>query len=73
VLGSPAHWPAFSCPRLAGSQVPTEATVIVGGTDLNKEWVIIALGVAGLYWLQAVLIPLVLAILLDIMTSAGRG
>ena len=37
---------------------------------MNKGWGIIALVVAGLYWLQAVLIPMALAVLLDSMTSA---
>jgi predicted PurR-regulated permease PerM len=36
---------------------------------MNKEWGIIALVVAGLYWLQAVLIPLALAVLLTFLLS----
>jgi predicted PurR-regulated permease PerM len=39
----------------------------------NKGWVIIALVVAGLYWLQAVLIPLALAILLTFLLSPVVG
>ena len=34
-----------------------------------KAWGIIALVVAGLYWLQAVLIPLALAVLLTFLLS----
>ena len=37
--------------------------------DMNKGWGIIALVVAGLYWLQAVLIPLALAVLLTFLLS----
>jgi predicted PurR-regulated permease PerM len=40
-----------------------------GGTDMNKGWGIIALVVAALYWLQAVLIPLALAVLLTFLLS----
>lgn len=36
---------------------------------MNKGWGIIALVVAGLYWLQAVLIPLALAVLLTFLLS----
>jgi predicted PurR-regulated permease PerM len=36
---------------------------------MNKGWGIIALVVAGLYWLQAVLIPLALAVLLSFLLS----
>ena len=36
---------------------------------MNKAWGIIALVVAGLYWLQAVLIPLALAVLLTFLLS----
>jgi predicted PurR-regulated permease PerM len=39
----------------------------------NKGWGIIALVVAGLYWLQAVLIPLALAILLTFLLSPVVG
>jgi len=34
---------------------------------------IIALVVAGLYWLQAVLVPMALAVLIDLMTADRRG
>ena len=40
---------------------------------MNKGWGIIALVVAGLYWLQAVLIPLVLAVLLTFLLSPVVG
>ncbi len=40
---------------------------------MNKGWVIIALVVAGLYWLQAVLIPLALAVLLTFLLSPVVG
>jgi len=40
---------------------------------MSKAWGIIALVVAALYWLQAVLIPMALAVLLDSMTSERRG
>src|SRR5688572_5277310 len=36
---------------------------------MNKGWGIIALVVAGLYWLQAVLIPMALAVLLTFLLS----
>ena len=36
---------------------------------MNKSWGIVALVVAGLYWLQAVLVPLALAVLLTFMLS----
>ena len=36
---------------------------------MNKAWGIIALIVAGLYWLQAVLIPMALAVLLTFLLS----
>lgn len=42
-------------------------------SDMNKGWVIIALVVAGLYWLQAVLIPIALAILLTFLLSPVVG
>jgi predicted PurR-regulated permease PerM/CheY-like chemotaxis protein len=41
--------------------------------DMNKGWGIIALVVAGLYWLQAVLIPLALAVLLTFLLSPVVG
>jgi hypothetical protein len=47
--------------------------VIIGGTDMNKGWGVIALVIAGLYWLQAVLIPLALAILLTFLLSPVVG
>src|SRR5512132_373830 len=37
--------------------------------DMNQGWGIIALIIAGLYWLQAVLIPLALAVLLTFLLS----
>ena len=37
---------------------------------MTKGWGIIALVVAGLYWLQAVLIPLALAVLLTFLLSS---
>jgi predicted PurR-regulated permease PerM len=40
---------------------------------MNKSWGIIALVVAGLYWLQAVLIPLALAVLLTFLLSPVVG
>ena len=40
---------------------------------MNKGWGIFALVVAGLYWLQAVLIPLVLAVLLTFLLSPVVG
>ena len=40
---------------------------------MNKGWGIIALVVAGLYWLQAVLIPLALAVLLTFLLSPVVG
>ncbi len=40
---------------------------------MNKEWGIIALAVAALYWLQAVLIPLALAVLLTFLLSPVVG
>jgi predicted PurR-regulated permease PerM len=36
---------------------------------MNKRWGIIAVVLAGLYWLQAVLIPLALAVLLTVLLS----
>ena len=39
----------------------------------NKGWVIIALVVAGLYWLKAVLIPLALGVLLTFLLSPVVG
>jgi predicted PurR-regulated permease PerM len=47
--------------------------ILGGGTDMNKGWGIIALVVAGLYWLQAVLIPLALAVLLTFLLSPVVG
>jgi predicted PurR-regulated permease PerM len=41
--------------------------------DMNKGWGIVALVVAGLYWLQAVLIPLALAVLLTFLLSPVVG
>jgi predicted PurR-regulated permease PerM len=41
--------------------------------DMNKGWGIIALVFAGLYWLQAVLIPIALAILLTFLLSPAVG
>ena len=40
---------------------------------MNKGWGIIALVVVGLYWLQAVLIPLALAVLLTFLLSPVVG
>ena len=40
---------------------------------MNKTWGIIALVVAALYWLQAVLIPLALAVLLTFLLSPVVG
>jgi predicted PurR-regulated permease PerM len=40
---------------------------------MNKSWGIIALVVAGLYWLQAVLIPMALAVLLTFLLSPVVG
>jgi predicted PurR-regulated permease PerM len=40
---------------------------------MNKGWGILALVVAGLYWLQAVLIPLALAVLLTFLLSPVVG
>ena len=40
---------------------------------MSKGWGIIALVVAGLYWLQAVLIPLALAVLLTFLLSPVVG
>jgi predicted PurR-regulated permease PerM len=40
---------------------------------MSKGWVIIALVVAGLYWLQAVLIPMALAVLLTFLLSPVVG
>jgi predicted PurR-regulated permease PerM len=40
---------------------------------MNKGWAIIALVVAGLYWLQAVLIPIALAVLLTFLLSPAVG
>jgi hypothetical protein len=40
---------------------------------MAESWGIIALVVAGLYGLQAVLIPTPPAVLLDIMTADRRG
>ena len=47
--------------------------ILRGGTDMNKTWGIIALVVAALYWLQAVLIPLALAVLLTFLLQSRRG
>jgi predicted PurR-regulated permease PerM len=41
--------------------------------NMNKGWGVIALVVAGLYWLQAVLIPLALAVLLTFLLSPVVG
>ena len=51
------------------------AARIVSGrnADMNKGWGIIALVVAGLYWLQAVLIPVALAVLLTFLLSPVVG
>jgi predicted PurR-regulated permease PerM len=40
---------------------------------MNKGWAIFALVIAGLYWLQAVLIPLALAVLLTFLLSPVVG
>jgi predicted PurR-regulated permease PerM len=40
---------------------------------VNKGWGIVALVVVGLYWLQAVLIPLALAVLLTFLLSPVVG
>ncbi len=40
---------------------------------MTKGWVIIALVVAGLYWLQAVLVPMALAVLLTFLLSPVVG
>jgi predicted PurR-regulated permease PerM len=40
---------------------------------MNKGWGIIALVIAGLYWLQAVLIPIALAVLLTFLLSPVVG
>lgn len=40
---------------------------------MNKGWAIIALVVAALYWLQAVLIPMALAVLLTFLLSPVAG
>jgi len=40
---------------------------------MNKAWGIIGLGLAGLYWLQAVLIPIALAVLLTFLLSPVVG
>jgi predicted PurR-regulated permease PerM len=40
---------------------------------MNKGWVIVALVVAGLYWLQGVLIPVALAVLLTFLLSPVVG
>jgi predicted PurR-regulated permease PerM len=40
---------------------------------VNKGWGIVALVVVGLYWLQAVLIPLALAVLLTFLWSPVVG
>ena len=40
---------------------------------MNKGWGILALVVAGLYWLQAVLIPVALAVLLTFLLSPVVG
>jgi predicted PurR-regulated permease PerM len=47
--------------------------IVGGGTDVNKGWGIIALIVAALYWLQGVLIPLALAVLLTFLLSPVVG
>mgnify|MGYP003694070883 CR=1 FL=1 len=53
----------------AGSSPLTPSPRIGGGGPDMKAWGIIALVVAGLYWLQAVLIPLALAVLLTFLLS----
>jgi predicted PurR-regulated permease PerM len=40
---------------------------------MNRGWGILALTVAGLYWLQAVLIPVALAVLLSFLLSPAVG
>src|SRR4030095_14341828 len=40
---------------------------------MNKSWGIVALVVAALYWLQAVLIPMALAVLLTFLLSPVVG
>jgi len=40
---------------------------------MNRGWGIIALVVAALYWLQAVLIPMALAVLLTFLLSPVVG
>src|SRR6185503_15528486 len=40
---------------------------------MNKGWGTIALVVAGLYWLQAVLVPIALAVLLTFLLSPVVG
>jgi predicted PurR-regulated permease PerM len=43
--------------------------ILGGGTGRTSGWVIVALVLASLYWLQAVLIPLALAVLLTFLLS----
>ena len=52
-----------------GSSLLAPSQRIGGGGPDMKTWGIIALVVAGLYWLQAVLIPLALAVLLTFLLS----
>jgi predicted PurR-regulated permease PerM len=52
---------------------PASLRIVGGGRDMNKGWGIIALVVAGLYWLQAVLIPIALAVLLTFLLSPVVG
>jgi predicted PurR-regulated permease PerM len=47
--------------------------IVGGGTAMNKGWAITALVVAALYWLQAVLIPMALAVLLTFLLSPVVG
>src|SRR6185503_13233485 len=47
--------------------------ILGGGVDMNKGWGIVALVVAGLYWLQAVLVPIALAVLLTFLLSPVVG
>jgi predicted PurR-regulated permease PerM len=54
---------------LLGKGLTPPPRIIGGGTDMNKGWGIVALVVAGLYWLQPVLIPLALAVLLTFLLS----
>jgi predicted PurR-regulated permease PerM len=47
--------------------------IVGGGTAMNKGWATTALVVAALYWLQAVLIPMALAVLLTFLLSPVVG